>query len=236
MSISGIGSYQTFATVSPNQTQPASAVESDGDTDRGRVSAPADASGRSGLFASAISQTLFQIGVTPVAANVATGATLAGPQQQALDSFVQNLFGALQGSGSGNNVTGANGKPAAALRRDAKGNASAPGDNALTASSADEPSLPAAYPSGNQPQATGIGSNLESRLQNLTQQTSSENPSPAGPDSINQSLSSLQQSFQDLLSAQGVDGSQVPLVTFLQTLSRNLQDAPPTGNVISITA
>ena len=73
MSINGIGIYQISANALYSG-QNANPVDSSCDADRSRVTAPTTTGGRSGLFSSAISQTLFQIGVTPTAANVATGA------------------------------------------------------------------------------------------------------------------------------------------------------------------
>jgi len=226
MSITGIGSYQNFAnTVYSNQTPSVNAVESDGDADRSRVSAPTNASGGSGLFTSAVSQTLFQIGVTPAAANVATGAAPANPQQAALNSFVQNLFGALQVSG--------NGGAAAPLKKDGKTGAS----NPTTATPASgTPEITAGSSSTGSPTGATVGSNLESRLQNLIQQLDSGGSGAAGTDAGNVALSSLQQSYEGVLSSQGISGSQAPLSNFLQVLAQNLQDAPPTGNLISITA
>lgn len=97
MSINGIGSYQLSA-AALYSGQSANPVQSDGDMDRSRTSAPTNT--RDSLFTSTITQTLFQIGVTPTAANVATGAAPTNTQQQALSAFVQNLLGALQDSGA----------------------------------------------------------------------------------------------------------------------------------------
>src|SRR6202012_1195661 len=99
-------------------------VQGDGDVDRSRITPPT--TGRGGLFTDTITQTLFQIGVTPTAANVATGATPTNAQQQALNGFVQNLFGALEDSGAP--TTGTSVKTGPAVRKDglpASNNASA---------------------------------------------------------------------------------------------------------------
>jgi len=232
MSISGIGSYQTFAnTVYSNQAQSTAAVESDGDADRSRVSAPTDAAGKGGLFTSAISQTLFQIGVTPAAANVATGAAPSNPQQQALNSFTQNLFGALQASGSTSPGSSVTGKAAPQPKRDANGNVVANDDDPNNASA----TAAAVQTGGNQTQPNATGGNLENRLQNLIQQLGSDGTS-AGSDSGNQNFSSLQQSYQNLISTSGLNNTQISLTRFLQSLAQNLEDVPPTGSVISITA
>lgn len=222
MSINGIGNYQLSAN-SLYSAQSASPVDTTGDADRSRVSAPTATAGRSGLFSSAISQTLFQIGVTPAAANVATGAAPTNAQQQAVNSFVQNLFGALQTlAPQPNGNTGA--KNFSSTKKDARSvdqtQATDSSDAAQSASAADTAVLPS-------------GSTLENRLQSLIQQLGSGTTSDnAGQEN----LSALQQSFQSLLKSQGGDSSKVSLGSFLQTLSQNLQDVPPSGSLISTSA
>ncbi|MBV8633305.1 MAG: hypothetical protein JO002_02340 [Burkholderiaceae bacterium] len=115
MSINGIGTYQISANAL-YAGQNANTVQGSGDVDRSRITPPT--TGRTGLFTDTITQTLFQIGVTPTAANVATGAPPTNSQQQALNAFVQNLFGALQESGTPTAGTG--GKPAPAIRKDGR--------------------------------------------------------------------------------------------------------------------
>ncbi len=170
MSINGIGSYQISANAL-YAGQTANPVQGAGDVDRSRITAPT--SGRSGLFTDTITQTLAQIGITPTAANVATGATPTNSQQQALNAFVQNLFGALQDSGAPTAGSGAKSSPA--TRKD--GRTASPG---------------AAVSESLQ------GSSLDSSIQDLAQQlTSGSSTSDSG------NLSALQASFQDLVSTQG---------------------------------
>lgn len=228
MSINGIGSYQLSAnSLYPEQTQTANAVESDGDVDRSRVTAPVDTTGKSGLFATAISQTLFQIGVTPTAANVATGAAPTGTQQQALNSFAQNLFGALQ-TVSQDNGTAATVRPGGT----SKGSTKSASTSSSTASSASSSAA-------TQPSNLSINSSLQNRLQNLIQElgTSSQDADSSSSSSDGQALEQLQQSFQSLVSSQGGRKTQsTSLTNFLQTLSENLQDAPTSGTLINVQA
>jgi hypothetical protein len=225
MSINGIGNYQISANAlyAGQNTNP---VQADGDTDRSRITAPTTTSGRSGLFSSAITQTLFQIGVTPAAANVATGAAPTNTQQQALNSFVQNLFGALQNpTAGGANAAGA--KTSATSKKEAKSAsqaAPAAGGNSSAGASA----------SANV--ASAPGSNLEGHLQTLIQQLGSGASGDSTDASAPDDLANLQESYQNLVSSHGGSSNTVPLGSFLQTLSQNLQDIPPTGSLISTSA
>ena len=195
MSINGIGNYQISANAL-YAGQSANPVQSEGDIDRSRITAPTN--GRSGLFTDTITQTLFQIGITPTAANVATGAPPTNSQQQALNAFVQNLFGALQDSGS---PTGGNSKSAAPVRG--------------------RPATAGAVSADSQ------GTSLDAQIQDLAQQL--------GSGAANDNLAGLQQSFQDLVTAQGGNAN-ASLGSFLQALSQNLQDIPPAGSLISTSA
>jgi hypothetical protein len=204
MSINGIGSYQISANAL-YAGQNANTVQSGGDVDRSRITPPTTSSSNS-LFTDTITQTLAQIGVTPTAASIATGAAPTNSPQQALSSFVQNLFGALQdsgepatGGGTGT-TTAAGAKSSSVARRDARGNI-----------------------------AALQGSGIDSQIQELAQQVS------AGDTSGNADLSALQQSFQDLVAAQG-GGTGASLGNFLQALAQNVQDVPPAGSLISTSA
>lgn len=170
MSINGIGSYQISANAL-YAGQTANPVQGEGDVDRSRITPPT--TGRNGLFTDTITQTLFQIGITPTAANVATGATPTNSQQQALNDFVQNLFGALQDSGQP--TAGGATKSGSATRKD--------GRAVNSPSSGLSESLQ--------------GGSLDGSIQNLAQQLTSAGASDSG------ALASLQQSFQNLVSSQG---------------------------------
>jgi hypothetical protein len=230
MSINGIGNYQIAASIQYSG-QSASAIESDGDADRSRITAPTNAGGKTGLFTSAISQTLFQIGVTPAAANVATGAAPTNTQQQALNSFAQNLFGALQPAGSGKPSSTANSKSAASIKKEAQAIES--GDSTSETGSLGSTVSPSSLSGSQLPGSTG--NNLESRLQALIQQVGTGGgTSQSEPD--DQNLAALQESYQNLLSSQKTSSASPSLASFLQVLAQNLQDAPPTGNLLNITA
>jgi hypothetical protein len=227
MSINGIGSYQISAnSLYPEQTQHANAVESDGDIDRSRITAPVDNAGRNGLFSNAISQTLFQIGVTPTAANVATGAAPTGTQQQAVAALSQSLFGALQAAG-GDATPGVNVKA---------GTGTATRGNARTSSAASTANS-ATTTSGGIAQTLNpsVDNTLQNRLQNLIAQLGGNNSS-AGDTSENPALAQLQQSFQAVVASQGNGSSPATLTGFLQTLAQNVEDAPSSGSLINVQA
>ncbi len=204
MSINGIGSYQISANAL-YAGQSANPVQGGGDVDRSRITPPTT-TGRNGLFTDTITQTLFQIGITPTAANVATGATPTNSQQQALNAFVQNLFGALQDSGAP--TVGGGTKSGAAIRKD--------GRPANPATSSLSESLQ--------------GGSLDSSIQSLAQQVNSGTGASQSGD-----LAALQQSFQDLISTQG-GNTGASLGGFLQALAQNVQDVPPAGSLISTSA
>ncbi len=69
-----------------------------------------------------------------------------------------------------------------------------------------------------------LGGNLQSLIQQLSSNSSGANAS----------LSSLQQSFQDLLSASGNANSGASLTSFLQTFANNLSG--PSGNLVNTQA
>ncbi|GBL44687.1 hypothetical protein SFMTTN_0488 [Sulfuriferula multivorans] len=84
---------------------------------------------------------------------------------------------------------------------------------------------------------------MESGLQNLIQQISSSSSTASATDATTASTtatdstsSSLQQSFQNLLAADGAAGSNASLTGFLQALSQNPQGATSSGNVVSTQA
>jgi hypothetical protein len=80
-------------------------------------------------------------------------------------------------------------------------------------------------------------SSMESKLQGLIQQLASSSSSASGTGTPNNSaLATLQQDFQNLMSAQGASGSQATLGSFLQALSQNMQSTNPAGNIVSTQA
>ncbi len=207
-----------------------SGQDSDGDHDGSSV---AQAPGGGGKFASAISQALSQLSVS-VGAGSASGASAASASptqdsQQALATFILNLFAALQAQGGQN-------APPSSSAAAATGAKNSEGVNGV------------ANASGQGHHHRGGMSKLEGGLQNLIQQLSSSSGSSAGAatststatatsasasTSSSSTLDALQQSFNNLLAA---SGSQATLASFLQSLSQNLQGAPATGNVISTQA
>lgn len=83
---------------------------------------------------------------------------------------------------------------------------------------------------------------LESGLASLSQQLSATSDSSAsdssssGSSTSNPSLDALQQSFNNLMAADGGSGSNATLQGFLQSLAQNLHGAPATGNVVATRA
>ncbi|MFI4939133.1 MAG: hypothetical protein ACHP7O_02115 [Burkholderiales bacterium] len=171
--------------------------------------------GSGGNFASAISQALTQIGVTPANSSSSAGSTPSSTSQtpaEALKAFAQNLFAALQ-SQSGTQASDSGAKSH----------------------------------SGHGYRHGGGGSgNIQSALQSLIQQlpsSSGQSTSGSGTASTSTSgstsgsaIDALQTSFNNLLSADGVSGTNATLKNFLQTLSQNLQGTSSTGNVINTTS
>lgn len=223
MSISNIGSNPAISSIQfSGVSQVASqGTDSDGDNDASGVSR---ASGNGGRFASAIGQALSQLGVSSGSSSTASDPTSnAATQdpQQALAAFMQNLFASLQSQGGGQ-TTAANGGTDSDGDRDGSGAASA-----------------VSGVSGSRHHGGHHGgglSKIENGLQNLMQQISSSSASATDSTASDSASSPLQQSFQNLLAADGASGSNVTLTSFLQTLAQNLQGATPTGNVVSTQA
>lgn len=228
MSISNIGSNSAVSNIQfSGVSQVASqSTDGDGDNDASRVS---KSSANGGRFTSAISKALSQLGVpsgsSSTTANAAsdptTSSTASQDPQQALAAFMQNLFASLQSQGSGQTTSTHSGT-------DSDGDSD--GSGAASAVSG---------ASGGRHHVGHHGgglSKIENGLQNLMQQISSSSSSATGSTASDSASSPLQQSFQNLLTADGASGSNVTLASFLQTLSQNLQGATPTGNVVSTQA
>jgi hypothetical protein len=209
-----------------------SAQNSDGDNNGNSISGVA---GSGGKFASAISQALTQLGVTSPAASSnsnATDTSTAQDPQQALASFMQSLFAALHAQ---------SGTQTATSNNSTSDNSSTVG--AVTSTTAATSSNAVAGKSGeghHHHHGGGGMSKLEGGLQNLIQQLSSSgqsasdsSTSTSDSNSSNSTLDALQQSFNNLLSADGASGNNVSLTSFLQSLSQGLQGAPATGNVVT---
>jgi hypothetical protein len=220
MSVNGISS----GTLNVPQLNPANSTsqtasvraDRDGDSDGGRVSGSSGAPAR-GSFAAAINQALSQIGVSGSAAPTASGATSTTQDPlQALGKFMHNLFAALQSQGGS--------QPAAA-----QGGADSDGDNDGGAASG----VSGATGGGRQHGGGSLASKLQGLIQQLSASSgdtsSSAASGTANPDST---LAALQQSFQNLVSAQGASGSQATLGSFLQTLAQDLPGASPAGNIV----
>lgn len=234
MSISNIGSNPAISSIQfSGISQVASqGSDSDGDNDASGVS---KVSGNGGRFASAINQALAQIGVTPGSSST-TSSSASDPNstasstqdpQQALAAFMQNLFASLQSQNSGQATASSSGT-------DSDGNRD--GSSAASAVSGTSGKSHHGHHGG------GL-SKMESGLQNLIQQISSSSSTAAttdattaGTTATDSTSSSLQQSFQNLLAADGAAGSNASLTGFLQALSQNLQGATSSGNVVSTQA
>ena len=175
MSISGIQNNQYIPQISQTGNV-ASARGGDGDGDGG-ISSSGTAPG--GRFASAIMQALSQAGISPSSTSTTASTSTQNPQQ-ALQAFMQNLFAAMQTQGG-----------------QASGGTDSDGDSAASAISGSSSTLA----TGGQGHHHGGGvGKIEASLQGLIQQLSASGSSSS---SSNATDTALQQSFQNLLNAQG---------------------------------
>ena len=108
MSISNIGSNPAISSIQFSGISQVASQGSDRDGDKD-ASGVSKVSGSDGRFASAINQSLAQIGVTPGSSS-STSSSASDPNstasstqdpQQALAAFMQNLFASLQSHNSG---------------------------------------------------------------------------------------------------------------------------------------
>lgn len=178
-----------------------------------------------GRLAQAITQALAQLQTSSDATGTDTSSNpdSASTQnmQQALGAFMHNLFAVLHAQGgapaqSGNNTDKVS---------DAENNASGPVQG-----------------EGGRHHHHGGAGKLESGLQNLIQQLSSASGQASGDagnpgaGSSNPALDSLQQSFNNLLAADGAASGSASLGSFLQSLEQRVPSAPSNGNAINTTA
>ncbi|MDA8163511.1 MAG: hypothetical protein M0017_00570 [Desulfobacteraceae bacterium] len=179
--------------------------DGDGGNDPSSVSSVGQRSG--GGLVSAIDQALVQAGISaPVGmASGSPGTSTASDQnaQEALQAFMQNLFAALQSAGG-----------------QAAGDGSAgSGSSAVSGASVH----------GHHHHHGGGHGRLQASMQTLIQQLSASDSSSSNSSSTD---TALQQSYQNLLSAQGASGNQTSLPSFLRSISQNLRGAGTMGNVI----
>lgn len=203
-----------------------------------RNQAPSRTSGTSGgpgAFLDAIFQALSQAGVSgtsvtnaTTATSPSTPATSAQNPLQALGAFMHDLFSALQAQAGQAASGGA-----------VQGEGDSDGDNDGSVSSG-----VAGTSGGHHRQNSGLAQ-IESSLQNLIQQlsssasgstTSGATASGSAAASSASPSSELQQSYQNLLSALGVSGSESTLGSFLQALAQNLHGISNSGNVVNTLA
>lgn len=235
MSIPAIGSNNSaIYTTALSSSSAVNSVKQDSDGDNDGSRAPS-AVGGGGKFASAINDALSQLGVTPTSASSdsdASGTATTQDPQQALASFMQSLFAALQGQSGAQGNASTNAAAAGSPAVGAATNGTPPANtNSVTGTSGEGHHHHHGH-------GGGMGK-LEGGLQNLIQQLSSSSQGASGSSTSDSSSSSsstldaLQQSFSNLLGADGASGSNVSLTSFLQTLSQGLQGAPATGNVVT---
>jgi hypothetical protein len=202
----------------------------DGDNDGARVSG----AGKGGRFASAIQQALSQLGIgasggTPStsasgSSSDAADATKTQDPAQALAAFAQSLFAALhaQSSGASSTVT-----PEKTEGTTAVDGLSATGDSSRVRNR-------------ERGGVARLEKGLEGLLQKLNAGAATTGTAAAADttstSSSSASLSDLQKSFNNLLSADGATGTNDTLSNFLQTLVQKLDGAPPTGNVVNTKA
>ena len=211
MSVTSInGSSCPMSNLQSGMSRISSAHESDNNGNRA-----AGINGK-GQLSAAISQLMSQLGisagnVTNASASSSTtdtsGATAPQDSQQAVATFMQSLYAALQAQ------SGTSG--AASSRADHDANSASSVSGATTANATGH-------------HHHGGLSKLEHNLQSLMQQLSSDSANG----SSNPTLDNLQQSFTNLLGAENASGKGTNLTSFLQNLSQNLQGTAPTGNVV----
>lgn len=164
-----------------------------------------------GKLLQAISAALSQIGVGGTQTSSTSGNASSSSSQdpaQALASFMQDLMAALQ------------------AQHGSQGGSNSDGDN---------------DGSGSVRHAGGQRPNIQADLQSLIQQLSTSNNTTstagtAGGGSSNDTLSSLQQSFQNLVNSFGGSTDSAGLGAFLQAFAGNMQDAGALGNVVKAQA
>jgi hypothetical protein len=200
-----------------------SGSDSDGDNDGSRQSSR---TGRTNPFATAILQALSNLGITiPAAPAGTTDSTTANSvnsvnppagnvaisqdQQQALSTFMHDLFSALhaQGTTSSGNTQNAS--------------------NTGTDSDGDNDGSQGVQ--GYSHHGKGLNA-LASQLQSLVQQLSSTDTSTTGT-AADTTGSGLQQDFNNLLASLGASDNQTSLSSFLGNLYDNLQANNPGANV-----
>lgn len=183
-------------------------------------------------FFLALTQALSQVGVTvnsdgSTTANGSSGTTIqtgaaassssSSDPAQALATFMQSLMAALHAENSQSSPAGQGG----------------------TDSDGDNDGSPAAGIHGHGRHHGRLQADLQSLIQQLSATTDSSSSgttassSSGKPDS---SLSSLQQSFQDLTSVFGGGGTTATLQGFLQAFNNNLQNTSLDGNVVNARA
>jgi hypothetical protein len=182
--------------------------DTDGDNDNSGGSVSPAAAGGSRV-ASAITQALTSIGVTPADASGSASANTgtANSPQQAGQAFAQALFGALHdqttaAAGSGDGVKHAGG-----------GHHHGGG-------------------------AGKVESGLQNLIQQLgaSGTASSAGDGTSTSTSDNSDLSKLQDAFNNLVSANGGTSGNASLTGFLQSMAQSLQAAPSSGNVVNTSA
>jgi hypothetical protein len=224
----GVGTLNPYASNSPVNR----GADSDGDNDGSRG---ARGIGKGGAFSSAIMQALSQIGVTGVSSTSSTsgsgstatstsgtssdgttGSTSASgtDPQQALQTFMHDLFAALHAQGAQNTTAGTG--------------TDSDGDN-------DGSGASSASGTGGGRHYHGGLSKIENSLQNLIQQLSSTDTSSTASAS-GSTDSALQQDFQNLITAMGGTGNQASLSDFLKSIATNLQNGSNPGLNISASA
>lgn len=188
--------YVSSSTVAPAQ----------GDSDSGVTPSAPPAGGR---FASAIEQTLAQLGGGSATSSTSSSSSTAGSSStqdpaQAEHAFAQSLFSALQSQfGSQQQTQGAQGEGGHHHHHHGGGG--------------------------------GGGGRLAGALDSLAQSLTSSTGSSDSTGSTSSSGSSdLQTSFNNLLAATGQSGSSTSLPQFLQSLAQNLQGGSNSGNLLSV--
>ena len=178
-----------------------------------------------GKLLDAITAALSQIGVgsgstsSTSASSTGTDSSSTSTQDpaQALASFMQELMAALHSQG-GSQSAGSQGGT------DSDGDNDGSGTSGVSGSGRHRPNIQA---------------DLQSLIQQLSSSSadsSSASSSTADTSSADTTLSSLEQSFQSLISSLGGSGSTTSLTDFLQAFANNMQGESSVGNVVKAQA
>ncbi|MET3107445.1 hypothetical protein AAKU67_001487 [Oxalobacteraceae bacterium GrIS 2.11] len=232
MSISALNSSQQVAYTQFNPGQSVNKQSSSS-----AVPTAADYDGGGGSFFKAISSALTQLGINPTSSDSSTTSSTSASAaadststastsssqspQQALQSFIQSLFAAIQSEVGGGQSSGSS---AQGISDGGHRHHHGAGTGKLEAGIQDLINQLSAA-SGSTPTSGTSGTTASTAVSGVAASSGSSN-----------ALSALQTSFNNLLSTDGIAGSNTSLTGFLQSLESKLQGSSVSGNVVKTQA